>query len=188
MSKLSNTLAFVLGAATGSFVAQLMLKNKYERRAREEIDSVKEMFSSRQAEPIKGEKTKTEDEAEKDEDGDATELFNIIHQYRSSLDGEEEKNNMIKPYVIPPEEYGSLGYKCVSLTYFEDGVVADDRDNVFANADEIIGEDFADHYGEYEDDSVFIRNDKLKRDYEILRDRGTFAELMEPETSGDAEG
>ena len=41
----------------------------------------------------------------------------------------------------------------------------------------MVVEDFADHFGEYEDDSVFVRNNRLKCDYEILRDEGEYSDL-----------
>lgn len=42
--------------------------------------------------------------------------------------------------------------------------------------EEIVG-DGLEHFGEYEEDSVFMRNDAKRCDYEILRDLRTFAEF-----------
>ena len=44
---------------------------------------------------------------------------------------------------------------------------------------ETIGKDSLTHFGEYEDDSVFVRNDRLKADYEILMDQRTYAEVLQ---------
>ena len=44
---------------------------------------------------------------------------------------------------------------------YEDGELVD-------AADAIIGEGSLERFGEYEEDSVFVRNDRLKCDYEIL--------------------
>ena len=38
--------------------------------------------------------------------------------------------------------------------------------------------DALDHFGEYEDDSVFVRNDRYKCNYEILKDVRTFEEAQ----------
>ena len=81
-----------------------------------------------------------------------------------------------KPFVIPPEEFGQMDdYEAESLMYFEgDDVLTDDWFNVIENVDGLVGKDFAEHFGEYEDDSVFVRNPMFKKDFEILKDERTF--------------
>lgn len=91
----------------------------------------------------------------------------------------ENENEEVKSeyYVISPEEFGEReDYYKISLMYFEDGVLTDEDFEVLSDEDitKTIGLDFANHFGEYEDDSVFIRNDRLKRDYEILKDPRSF--------------
>ena len=80
-------------------------------------------------------------------------------------------------YIISPEEFGSIdGYYTVSLYYFEDGVITDDA---FEPIDDDVIENISvsEHFGEFEDDTVFVRNDVLKSDYEILRDGRYFSEV-----------
>ena len=43
--------------------------------------------------------------------------------------------------------------------------------------DVIGGEDTLTHFGEYEDDSIFVRNDELKIDFEILRDERNYTDV-----------
>lgn len=107
---------------------------------------------------------------------------------RESNDSEKKTNSQIiirnnydsveSTYIITPKEFGSIEEYCtVSLYYFEDGVITDDA---FVPIDDgIFGSDFspADHFGEYEDDTVFMRSDIRKCDYEILRDGRAFAEV-----------
>lgn len=82
-----------------------------------------------------------------------------------------------RPYVISPDEFGEKdGYENVTLTYYADGVLTDYFDNVISNVDEVVGFDSLDHFGEYEDDVVFVRNEKMETDYEILRDLRDFNE------------
>ena len=81
------------------------------------------------------------------------------------------------PYVISPDEFGELeDYTKVSLTYFADGVLADECGEIVDDVEEIIG-DGLDHFGEYEDDSVFVRNDAKRCDYEILKDLRDFSDF-----------
>ena len=97
----------------------------------------------------------------------------------TGLIAKEEKVNMVeKPYIISPEEFGDFDeYTKLSLTYYSDGVLADENDEIVDDIDETVGADFADHFGEYEDDSVFVRNDRLKCDYEILRDNRSYSDV-----------
>ena len=73
---------------------------------------------------------------------------------------------------IEPDEYGErIDYEQISLTYFADKVLADeDTLDIIEDVKGTVGEFFADHFGEYEDDSVFVRNDLTRCEYEILAD------------------
>lgn len=172
---LSNIGMFVAGAAIGSLVTWKLVKTKYEQIAQEEIDSVKKVFSKRE-----------EKSSEKDIDEDDSEtesLEDIIDEscYKTeSTDKEEKKemHNSDRPYVITPEEFGDSDYAIISLTYYTDGTVTNEKNKIVANVDELIGLDSLDHFGEYEDDSVFVRNDALQIDFEILKDWRDYSEVM----------
>ena len=51
-------------------------------------------------------------------------------------------------------------------------------DDVIYNVDNVIGEDSLNHFGEYEEDSVFVRNDSMATDYEILRDLRAYSDVV----------
>ena len=179
---IKNVLIFSLGAATGSLVAWRLLKTKYEQFAQDEIDSykkcVREMSSEEtvKSDEDKGTDEATEEVVEKKKESLIPE--DLLNRYRSDNYTKEDRA-VRAPYVISPEEYGTIdGYACISLTHYADGVLTDERDNVIQNVDDVVGDDFASHYGEYEDDSVFIRNEGEKRDYEILRDLNSFADTI----------
>jgi predicted DNA-binding protein (UPF0251 family) len=94
---------------------------------------------------------------------------------------EPKEEKKTSPYVIPPEDFGTnAGYEEISLTYYADGVVADDDDNAMSDEDieETIGHESLKHFGEYEDDSVFVRNDDMRTDYEILQDERRYKDAM----------
>lgn len=82
------------------------------------------------------------------------------------------------PYVITPEDFNSSppGYNAQPLNYFADGVLADDW-GVKIDIEEIIGEDAINHFGEYVDDIVYVRNDRTEIDYEVTRDPRTYGEV-----------
>lgn len=170
-------LSFIVGTAIGSFVTWKIVKDKYAKIAQEEIDSVKEVFGKRATEETHESEDKKEDVAAAARHKvDICEYAKILNEegYSSENDekkgGEEPMAKERKPYVITPEEFSNGGYNVESLTYYADDVLTDDWGVVVEDPDELVGEDFASHFGEYEDDSVFVRNDEKQLDYEILRD------------------
>lgn len=85
--------------------------------------------------------------------------------------------------IISPEEFGEMGYQTINLTYFADGVLVDDRYGVMEE-DELemaVGRDSLSHFGDYEEDSVHVRNEQREIDYEILLDPRTYEEFLETE-------
>lgn len=90
---------------------------------------------------------------------------------------EEDESMAYEPYAISPEDSGESDYTQINLTYYSDGTLADDEDEILEDIANTVGVDFASHFGEYEDDTVFIRNDRLKCEYEIQRDNRTYEEV-----------
>lgn len=185
--------AFATGAIAGSVVTWCFVKKKYERIAQEEIDSVKEVFARKEFDSGVKEMTKTGEEVVKGlndgirqaaeqakEKPDLVQYAAMVQKYGGTV-GEEKEVPMKEkfPYVIPPEEFGEFDdYERISLTYYANGVLADDNNEVVDDVEDIVG-DALDHFGEYEDDSVFVRCDERKCDYEILMDQRTFSEVAE---------
>jgi hypothetical protein len=190
-NKIANIFMLFLGATAGSLVTWKYAKTKYERIAQEEIDSVKEVFR-RQANGIEQHtedkcEEETEDEVEEEPgDEELREYHDIANRY-SNVNYSNVKNEqkgggatMIeKPYVIGPDEFGELdGYETSSLTYYADGVLEDDYYVVIeADAvDDMVGLESLEHFGEHEEDTVFVRNEKLKTDFEIQRDLRNYSD------------
>lgn len=92
---------------------------------------------------------------------------------------EEPEVKHDEPYIIDPTEFGEFSeYEQRELTYYKDGVICE-NDTDMIDPYDILGDiDVADHFGEYENDRVFVRDDKRQVDYEILRDERTFMEVL----------
>lgn len=117
------------------------------------------------------------------------EYYKITSRYRGSYeesnenneegeeDGDDEVPYINGPYVITPEDFASSppGYNCCPLDYYKDGVLADGW-GVTMDIEETIGEEALDHFGEYVDDVVYVRNERLELDYEVTRDPRTYKE------------
>ena len=172
---LSNVIMFATGAAIGSVVTWRFLKTKYENLVQEEIAAIREVYAMEQS--YNEDDTESEDD-EEDDTQDKEEYKKIVSRYNDNDDDEEEGEEMIEPYVIVPEEFDENGYDTDTLFYYADGVLAyGDTNEVVENPEDLVCEDFADHFGEYEQDSVFVRNDNLKMDFAILRDLRPYSEV-----------
>lgn len=176
---LSNIFIFAAGAAIGSIITWKVVEEKYKQIAQEEIDSVKEVFSRRthkdESEPV--EETASISPAEKEEYNDIASKYDSTQKEKGG--SEYMKNDLVSPYVISPDEFGENDdYDTVSLTYYTDGVLADDDFEEIEDIEGTVGLDSLETFGEYEEDSVFVRNDENKTDYEILMDYRPYADAI----------
>ena len=177
--KLSSVIIFCGGVFIGGFLTWDFFKTKYEKIADEEIASVKETFEHREPRPDKNYKV---EEALKGNDA----YINIIdsNSYRNYSNTEIETDKkggtadmeLKQPYVITPEQYeDNVDYTKVSLTWYSDEVLEDDWGNVL-DPDDVIGSDALKTFGQYEKDSVFVRDDDEQIDYEVLLDTRSYKE------------
>lgn len=192
--KLLYLAMFAVGAFIGSAATWQYVKKKYEKIAEEEIQSVKDIFSKKEnemnnrlnvANNLLKENLKSKVIVEEDIDSTPDIDEPKEHEdYEKVLKAnkycqESEKNYEDRPYVIAPEEFGELDYNIVGLVYYADDVIADDNDEIIDNIDATIGNDAVSHFGEYDDDAVYIRNDTLKCDYEILRSEKEYSDVVD---------
>lgn len=194
---MNKVFIFVLGAAVGSLVTWKFVEEKYRRIADEEIESVKETFKSRESKIAEDEKQAEELGVEspskefysqlKESTDKLTEDMCNYHKLASNYNSnskdykytdengegeivEDEPEDYPEPYIIAPEEFGEDGYNTESLIYYQDKVLATNDDSIIdADESELLLGDGLEHFGEYEDDAVHVRNEKTKTDYEILK-------------------
>lgn len=184
--KLSNVLLFAAGAAVGSLVTWRYFKSKYEvvedeieekteepeGKSEEEDPEVLESKMSYKKPPLK-------DYVKMVEDCGYKPKTHVEEVEEEIANGEWDDKDVYEPYIIRPEEYGELhAYETLSLNYYADGVLTDELDNPIEDVESLVPADFADHFGEYEDDVVHVRNDNLECDYEILRDLRKFTDVV----------
>lgn len=205
-SVLNKIIIFITGAAIGSVVTWKVLQKRYNERINEEMTEFKKAQrdeSMEKLEQMHADLMEKKEEVEAheatlkvDENGPA--LTKPIENwettskhYRGILkdEGYSDDDDGPAPYVIPPEEFGNDAdeYDLISLNYYEDGVLADDWDDVIEDVDRVVGKDSLTHFGEYEDDSVYVRNDRLKCEYEILLRVGKFEDRIKANSSGEEE-
>lgn len=177
-------LAFLIGGGVGSVVTYFALKKRHDKILNEEIESLREHY---------GKKKKPEQIVEEA----AEELLKKNPRHHFTKDEIAEYDNMVselayskenssafpkggsEPYVIDPIDYGEIDdYESLSWVYYADGYLADENDNLVEDFEHSVGANFAQHFGEYEDDAVYIRNDATKCDYEILRSERLYREIL----------
>lgn len=179
---MEKVLYFVAGAAVGSLVAWKITSMKCEERRIAELEEVRETYE-RRAKKEEAASEEVEDEPDEDEQHEED-----VQEYRDIVTGNgytHEENGRITnddPYVISPDEFGELDdYETVSLYHYADGFVADEMDELLEDLENVIGYESLNHFGEYEDDSVFVRNDRLKTDYEILLSLQNYLDIKNPD-------
>lgn len=188
--KLSSVIIFCGGVFIGGFLTWDFFKTKYEKIADEEIASVKETFEHREPRPNKNYKVeealKGNDEYINVSPGVAEKIIRIIdsngyRNYSNTAIETDKKGGtadmeLKQPYVITPEQYeDNVDYTKVSLTWYNDEVLEDDWGNVL-DPDDVIGSDALKTFGQYEKDSVFVRDDDEQIDYEVLLDTRSYKE------------
>lgn len=183
---------FVIGFACGAAVAGYLTKKKYETILDEEIQSVKDVYSN------KCERTETAEDLSVRKEND--ELYKAEMEklkqisenkgyinYNKFMNGElpEEESvvdtDQYVPFVIDEEEFGTNGYDTVTLTYYADGVLVDDVDEVISpdDYDIIVGKSNLSVFEEFGALSVMVRNDLYRIDYDIVKDDWNYSDISE---------
>lgn len=198
MSKLSTTLAFLAGGVIGGASVWYVVKERYAELSEQDIASAKNAFHAREKalmdkiaaleEQLSGEDDQETPQTvlaanKNQEKGEITEYAQKVQaaknytKYSQTVVPKPEPPAVEAPYIISPDEFGELdGYAQISLTYFDDGILADEKGVIVDEPEEIVG-DALEHFGEYEEDSVFVRSDLRRCDYEILKDLRSYAEF-----------
>jgi hypothetical protein len=182
MSKLYLAVSFVAGAAAGVAVSSIFLKQHYKQIADAEIESVKEEFSKERK--IFTEKKETEIKAKvAKEKPDIMDYAKIIQKEGYTNYRQPEKSTKaeedLDPYVISPLKFGEMEeYEAVTVKYYqEDRILTDDNDELIEKPEIVIPPEGLDDYLK-DNDVIYVRNDILKIDYEIIVVLGSYDDTL----------
>lgn len=189
MKKVIPVVAFIFGAAAGSVVTWFSVKKYYEQIAQEEIDSVKEVFSKKSSNIIDVKPVEETRDEEKKDEGKETYLpteeekhdYSLILNKSNYREEDEEKKDFVQCEVIPPDEFGGQyheDYDMVTLMWFADKYLAEENYELVEDVENTVGWESLDHFGEWEDDTVYVRNHRLQVDYEILLDSRNYLDVI----------
>lgn len=180
---MQKVIFFALGVTAGSLITWKLVDEKYKRLAAEEIDAVREYYKNKDKEKKEAlvEKyieTNKVDNTVTEYSKAVSDLGYSVNKHTNYIEPEKEsEDEMVEPYIISPDEFGETQYfENKNWTYYADFVLVDEDDDIVVDYENIIG-DALEHFGEFEDDAVHVRNENLMCDIEILKDEKTFAEI-----------
>lgn len=195
-------LTAAVSTAVGYYIADRRLRKKYTEVAEAEIEEMRVHFRkrlvARETKPEISSLGKTVEElgyaptppeergpgdlntAEGVEDRTERNVFDTA-KVEDNWDyaAEKLKRDPGRPYVIHVDERGESGYEEITLTYYAgDDVLCDNDDKVVDDKDRVVGEVHLDMFGHGSKDAaiVYVRNEYLNLDIEVVRSEQTYAE------------
>lgn len=184
MKTVKGIFIFVIGVVSGTFVGAQIAKKKYEEIANEEIEEIRAYYKEREKEVKEIEESNAVEAPEEKsiEVEERKQYDNIIKRGNYMAVDEEEQNNVCdEAYPIDPSEFGNDGKNATeTLTYFADGVLVNEVDEVIEDPDLVVGRHHIDIFNEFPDATcVYVRNDLDGTDYEILKDDWCWSDFNE---------
>ena len=177
---------FAAGVVAGAVAGTYLVKDKVMADAKQEIEEVREYYKSKK----ESKKEETVEEQPVEEVKEEKEYKEIVVNsgYVNYNKPEQIAQHSVledEPYSIDPEEFGDKeeeGWDTMTLTYFADGVLIDDTDEIVEQPDVVVGLDNLKIFEEFPDATcVYVRNETWRTDFEILRDDWKWSDLQEPQ-------
>ena len=155
-------IAFLAGTVIGSLVTYFAVKNHFRDLTNKEIDEMSKRFAEADSSP------------EEHNEDPSTVFMDNTRKHISNLDDypREDVSDDEKPRILHDlEDYTDDDeYDKCTLIYYSDGILADQYDHQLSIEETIGDEEFLDHFGEVEKDILYVRNEHLKTDYEIIKE------------------
>ena len=174
---------FGAGALVGAVVAAKAVREKYQQEAEEEIAEMREYYREKEQKRREAEEYEAVVEVKEETESEYKEIvkdegYTNYTQY-NDVKPEEKIDDDVEdewtPSIIDPEEFGEdPSYDTATLTYFKDGVLADEVDEVMDP--KMVGEENLKIFDEFGARSIYVRNDEHMIDFEIIRDEYPYSE------------
>lgn len=152
-----------------------------------EVSELRRITESYQSDDLKEARATLEEKAPEESEPEPSRVQNVFDMRNDTevFDYEEEEKHRSEeePYVISHDEFmaNEKDYQQTQLTYYEgDDVLADDKDRTIDEEDEVVGSANLLKFGHGSKDVniVYIRNDTLGLEFEVVRSDGKYAELV----------
>jgi len=177
---------FAAGVVAGAVAGAYLVKDKVMADAKQEIEEVREYYKSKKE--SKKEEIVEEQPVEEVKEEKEYEEIVVNSGYVNYNKPEQIAQHSVledEPYSIDPEEFGDKeeeGWDTMVLTYYADGVLVDDVDEIVEQPDVVVGLDNLKIFEEFPDATcVYVRNETWRTDFEILKDDWKWSDLQEPQ-------
>jgi hypothetical protein len=195
--------SFVVGGTVGYKLAEKRLSDRFEERLARETQDMREFYTIHRkkypnpsvaaAELIPGtlltpEEIATENVAyHKIVKGEGYVTSEVVVENAEVYEGKEIPQNIFdsrpdpdNPYIISQEDFmqNEGSFEQPTLTYYEkDDKLTDEREDLIDDVDKVVGLEFKVNFGEGSSDenTVHVRNERLRMDFEIVRSEGAYA-------------
>ena len=177
---------FAAGVVAGAVAGAYLVKDKVMADAKQEIEEVREYYKSKK-ETKKEEIVEEQPVEEVKEEKEYKTIVENSGYVNYNKPEQVTQHSMLEdePYSIDPEEFGNKedeGWDTMVLTYFADGVLTDDADEVVEQPEVVVGLDNLKIFEEFPDATcVYVRNETWRTDFEILKDDWKWSDLQEPQ-------
>lgn len=157
-------IVFTVGAGAGFAGAYLLLKNKYETMANEEIESMREYVKNKlgdsDTEPKDNEKGSSKKDVEK---------FDSVTVNYNTISSNLKEERKMKPYRISEADFviEDEDFDKVSLEYYQDTELLFEGNEAVV-PEETIGIDIFNMIHGIVDEVFYVRNEDLGIDYEVI--------------------
>lgn len=175
---LIGVLAFTAGAAIGSLATWYYFKTNYELVSDEslESDDIKK-DAENNTKPDETENKKEELQICKE----IIEKMDYSGYSKKTEEVQEEMGdvNVNKPYLISFDKFGQMeDWNEVQITYYADDFLVDEDDEVITEAEDLIGYECLKAFDcDDKPDAVYVRNESLETDYEIVYDANKYEDI-----------
>ena len=197
----TSVVSLIIGATSGYFFAKKRLEKTYADFASEEIAEARKFYSNNKkfSTPAEAVEALIPDEVIKAADAlknyqgrgdverpETTEVVEVNIFGSTAEPTADDWAQVVsmrdedEPHIISQEEFmeGGPGYNNPTLTYYVgDHILADERDQPINDVVELLGEDNLKFgYGSGDANIVYIRNNKISLDIEVLKSEGKYSE------------
>jgi len=175
MNKLYLLGTFCVGAALGGVMTYIFMKDKVQKKADEQIESVKDAFSDHCKDCYYRLNYTDLDEHETVYEEMKESMTHIVEKYDGLDEVQKKESDSMNdssggPYRITEDDFGQfLDYATKYYEYYEgDNIVLDDNGDVLTDVEDTIGYDCLYNFPK-DKDVIWVRNDDLGADYEIVK-------------------
>ncbi len=196
---IKSGLIFLAGAAVGALGYKLYSDHKLNMEPEYE-----DIIEPEEVEDIKEENKEVKNEREVKVDREPVEKITSVDQeeykrllndlrYQSEEENEPDKYDFVLrknepvidpdlPYNISPDEFEEDDYESDEYTLYADGYITDNYGMPLSEDDirNSIGENYMSYFGSYDDDQIWIRNERLRMDFSVIRDLDNFVDVAPP--------